>query len=222
MDLSLKAGKALLVPQIELQGRYEAALAMLLEGGGKPGDYLEFGVFNGTSMLCMHRALLRAGLVDTQLVGFDSFQGLPPHAAQEDDGVWQPGSLSSSLAFTRRRLTRDGIDWKRTHLVKGWFSVTATPETAAALELRKAGVIMIDCDMYSSTVDALAFCEPLIRDKAAIFFDDWHSYSLAEKGLGERQAFEEFLALHTDIRAEPFESYGGNSVAFILTRSGQA
>ncbi len=78
---------------------------------------------------------------------------------------------------------------------------------------------MIDCDLYSSTVDALAFCEPLIQERAVVFFDDWHSASLAAQGLGERRAFDEFIARHTDIDAEPFQSYSESSVAFLLTRS---
>ncbi|MDB5947611.1 MAG: uncharacterized protein JWQ33_2637 [Ramlibacter sp.] len=218
MDFEVRAGRGLLVPPAELQGRYQAALATLSAGGGEVGDYLEFGVFNGTSMLCMHRALLKAGLVHPRLVGFDSFEGMPTQSADEDNGVWKPGQFFSSLEYTRARLSREGVDWKRTHLIKGWFSETATPETARRLKLQKAGVIMIDCDLYSSTVDALLFCEPLIRDRAVIFFDDWHWGSLAEQGLGERRAFDEFLARHTDIEAGPFESYGESSVAFLLTR----
>ena len=217
MELDVRRGKTL-VPQQPLQARYEAALAVLGEDGAEPGDYLEFGVYNGSSMLSMHRALKTAGITDVRLVGFDSFEGLPAAAAVDDGGVWEPGCYRSSLEYTRRRLEREGIDWNRTHLVKGWFSNTATPQTAAALNLRKAGVIMIDCDIYSSTVDALRFCEPLIVDRAVIFFDDWHSYALAEKGQGERRAFDEFLAAHRDIEAEPFEAYGVASEAFVLMR----
>ena len=219
MDLDVRRGKTL-VPDKPLQARYEAALALLAGTGAEMGDYLEFGVYNGTSMLSMHRALINAGIEHVRLIGFDSFEGLPSAAAVDDGGVWKPGEYRSSLDFTRRRLTREGIDWRRTHLIKGWFSDTATPKTAADLKLKKASVIMIDCDIYSSTVDALRFCEPLILDSAVVFFDDWHSYALSEKGEGERRAFEELLAAHADLRAEPFEAYGVASEAFVVKRLG--
>jgi phosphate starvation-inducible protein PhoH and related proteins len=69
-----------------------------------------------------------------------------------------------------------------------------TPDTAERLGLRKASVIMVDCDLYSSTVPCLRLAGPLIRDEAVILFDDWHTGGLARRSLGERRRFEEFLA----------------------------
>jgi hypothetical protein len=51
-----------------------------------------------------------------------------------------------------------------------------------------------------------------------IFFDDWNSYDLAEKGLGERKAFEEFLAVNTQFSAHELKnlSYNKESTAFYV------
>jgi O-methyltransferase len=66
---------------------------------------------------------------------------------------------------------------------------------------------MIDCDMYSSTKDALNFCTKLIKDEAIIFFDGWNRFNLAEKNLGEKKAFTEFLNENPQFKAEEFGSY---------------
>ncbi len=96
-------------------------------------------------------------------------------------------------------------------LVKGWYRDTLNERTARALGLAKASLIMVDCDLYSSARAALWFCAPLIRDEAIIFFDDWHYGQLAERGLGEKRAFEEFLRENPALRADnlgPFHTRG--------------
>ncbi|HSK40334.1 MAG TPA: hypothetical protein VK943_11260, partial [Arenibaculum sp.] len=94
---------------------------------------------------------------------------------------------------------RRGVDWARTYLVKGWFDDTLTPELIRTHGIERASVIMVDCVIYSSTRTVLRFCEPLIKGSAIIVFDDWNAYGLADDGMGERRAFEEFLADHPDI-----------------------
>ena len=148
------------------------------DGAGELGDYLEFGVFNGRSMACMHRVLRDLDLPHVRLLGFDSFEGLPESAREDDGGAWQPGWFRSDIEITRELLTDVGVDWSRTHLIKGWFSDTCTPATAAQYGVRKASLIMVDCDTYRSTCEALQFVDPLIGDAAVLFFDDWGSLDL--------------------------------------------
>ena len=215
----LRAGREIpLVPERELEDTYGDVLRHLAAaaGPGGVGDYLEFGVYVGSSLLCMHRASNTVGLGSLRLFGFDSFQGLPDAAAKEDEGLWQPGSFRAELGVAREHLTRGGIDWSRTVLVPGWFEDTLRPELARRIGIEKAGVIMIDCDIYSSALTALRFCAPLIRDRAAVFFDDWDSGDLAAKGLGERRAFEEFLAGNPELAAEELETR--TSKVFLVTR----
>src|SRR5262249_19722263 len=120
-----------LVPEDELEAKYREALGLLREhvGTGPIGDYLEFGVCHGTSMLCMDRALRREGIDGTRLFGFDSFEGLPESADYDDQGAWGAGWYKSSYDMTRRRMTKRGVDWSRTKLIKGWFSDTLTPRS---------------------------------------------------------------------------------------------
>lgn len=203
---------------------YREALGILLrrEPPESLGDYLEFGVYHGTSLSCMYDARTQLGLDRMRLIGFDSFEGLPASAADDDGGVWAPGQFKSPIGLTHANLRRWGVPPDAVTLVKGWFSETCTPATRARLQLSRASVVMVDCDLYSSTRDVLAFCAPLIGAQAVFVFDDWHASGLADKGMGEARAFEEFLAAHPGLRAE--ELHGLNykdkrdPMIFLVTR----
>ena len=210
-----------LVPEKELTEKYHAVLLNLLEKYGTDalGDYLEFGVYNGTSLACMHRVLEELALHDIRLFGFDSFEGLPATASTDDDGNWFPGQFSADYELTHRILTLGKVNWNRVFLVKGWFSDTLNDELIDKFQLRKASVIMIDCDMYLSAKQALDFCAPLIQDDCLLFFDDWNSGGLAEKNLGEKRAFTEFLTEHPYFNANEIESYTTNAKVFWVSRS---
>jgi hypothetical protein len=188
-------------------------------GAAPLGDYLEFGVYNGTSLIAAYREIDDAGCSDVRLFGFDSFEGLPAGAATEDDQTWRPGAWRSDLAFTEAVLAAERVDRRRVTLIPGWFSATCTADTRVRHDMRKASLIMVDCDLYSSTKQALDFCAPLVTDTALLMFDDWHSGNLAAKNLGERRAFEEWLLEQACFRAEPFGSYSSRSETFLVTRA---
>ena len=183
---------------------YRRSIELLLrrEPRAALGDYVEFGVYHGTSLSCIYEAREAMRLPHMRLFGFDSFEGLPESAASEDDGVWMPGQYRSTLELTRENLRRWGVPDDAVTLTKGWFSETCTPAVRQRLGITKASVIMVDCDLYSSSVDALAFCEPLIHSQAVIVFDDYNASGLADKHMGERRAFDEFLDAHGDLHAE--------------------
>jgi len=178
------------------------------------GDYLEFGVNRGTSMVCVYRALLNRGLPHVRLVGFDSFEGLPPESADEG---WVPGDFKSSYAATTAYLTKMGVDMGRITLVKGWFSQTCTSQTTARLALEKASLIMVDCDIYSASRDVLHYVEPLIRDHAIVICDDWSSRGSDEQR-GQNDAFEEFLQEYKQLSAQLMAGYAPQARVFLVSR----
>jgi hypothetical protein len=94
--LAVAAGERL-VPEKELERKYEAALRFLAHrhGAAALGDYLEFGVFHGASLACMHRALEAGGFERVRLFGFDSFAGLPAAADTEDDQTFHAGQFTA-------------------------------------------------------------------------------------------------------------------------------
>ena len=204
---------------------YRRAWEILLskEQAGELGDYVEYGVYYGTSLSCMYDALQQLGLHRVRMFGFDSFEGLPESAAHEDDQEWVPGQFKASLQLAEEYLDRHGVPRERVTLTKGWFSETLTPATRERYGIRRAGVLMVDCDLYSSAREALVFSAPLIGRRAVVYFDDWNAGGLADKGLGERRAFEELLAEHPDLSAEPLDELNYKDKAdvkvFLVTRT---
>ena len=211
----LKASKKeVLINVDELKPHYERAWLTLANqiGINAFGDYLEFGVCHGTSLACMHQVTKELGYHWVRLFGFDSFEGMPEVAQTDDGGVWKPGQYYSPIEKTKKYLTKSGVDWSRVFLTKGWFSNTLTEDLKQQYAITKASVIMIDCDIYTSTKEALEFCAPLIKDKAVICFDDWNSGNLAEKNMGEKKAFDEFLQKYPYFKAEDYGSYACNNL----------
>ena len=149
----------------------------------------------------MNEALDELGLDEVRMFGFDSFEGLPESADKEPGSPWLPGQYRSSLEMTRRYLRKRGVPADRVVLEKGWFSDTLTPQFRERHRIQRASVVMVDCDLYSSSREALAFVGPLLGPRTVIYFDDWHAAGMAEKGEGERRAFEEFLAANPDLSA---------------------
>ena len=209
-----------LVPAEALERRYCELLQDLIDAWGtrELGDYLEFGVGRGTSLACMHRALKSLSIEGVRLFGFDSFEGLPESARDDDEGAWLPGQFRFSEERTRSYLTSEGVDWDRTTIEPGWFSETLTDDFVAAHEIRKASVVLIDCDTYLSARESLAFCAPLIRDRTVLLFDDWYTAGLGDRNLGERRAFDEFMDANPELTAARLDSYGPYSEVLIVSR----
>lgn len=187
----------------QLKPHYRDALRYLSSKPGniQAGDYLEFGVCHGSSMLLMYEALQEESMDQMRLFGFDSFEGLP----EDDEGHWTKGSFSANENDVLKRFSENNVDLGRVHLIKGFYSDTLNDELLAKHDLKKAGVIMIDCDMYTSTIEALEFCEPLIQDEVVMVFDDWNP--LAQENKGEKRAFDEFLEKYSHFNAEEIGNY---------------
>lgn len=213
--LSEKYDPTPLVLVDELKPQYEKAIRLLVRvvGASNLGDYLEFGVCHGTSLICMYECLKREHINNVRLFGFDSFEGLPEDAAMDPTNNWQPGEFASSLEFTTAKLTKHGIDWNRTKLIKGWYNETLIPELKQNHKIIKASLINIDCDLYSSAKVSLDFCAPLIKDSSVIFFDDW-----TEEYAGEKQAFEEFLKENKHFSAEEIGKYKPAGKIFLIQK----
>jgi len=139
--------------------KYRAAVGQAIDqllmkiGDDELGDYLEFGVYNGSTLAIMHDLLERRGRGGSRLFGFDSFEGLPPEANVQDNNIWMSGQYRCPEDFARAFLTERGVDWQRVVLIKGWFSDTCKPSTKTQHKMTKAGIVMIDSDLYSSAVE---------------------------------------------------------------------
>ncbi len=220
LRLNSLIGKHTFIPLVvteEILPQYQKACDFLIKKIGKNaiGDYLEFGVSHGSSLSLMHKVLKKLGLDHVRIFGFDSFEGMPEIAANEDRGKWKPGEFASSLEATKDFLTEKGVNWTRTFLIKGWYSDTLTPQIVEKHNIRKASVIMIDCDIYTSSIQALNFCKPFIKDIAIVLFDDW----VDDKEFGEYRAWIEFLNDNPHFKSEDFGSYKPTGKLFLITNT---
>ena len=209
-----------LVPPEKLRPFFRNCIDILRQlKGDDIGDYLEFGVFNGSSMASMHHAAKSADANDMRFFGFDAFEGLPPGAELEDDGVWQKGFYACSFEEMQRSLRSKGVDPDAINWVKGWYEETLRPETAETHEIDNIAISFIDCDTYSSAKSVLDFLAPLVKQPAIFCFDDWKLNDLDIKEMGEYKAFNEFLRANPQLEARELRSYNRKSKTFLIIQT---
>jgi hypothetical protein len=170
---------------------FKAAFAEV-QRTGNVGDYLEFGVARGTSMISAMKIARRLdGFESMRFHAFDSFEGLPG-----DEGAFTKGDMSYGEQVFVRFLSKAGAPLERLTITKGFFDQTLSP--AAALERGippgRAHIVHIDCDLYRSTLPVLEFIGPLLGIGSVIIFDDWFSFEAEAFPWehGEQRAFGEW------------------------------
>jgi len=199
------------------------------------GDYLEFGVWRGESFAAAYHALQHyrrqhAGLNSAALknsteyttwlespprfFAFDSFQGLPPGAAERQVD-FTPGAYGCSEAEFRANIAKEGVDLSRVVTVPGFYDHSLNRETKQQLGLKKAAVVMIDCDLYESTVPVLEFLTDLVGQGTILIFHDWFRFK-GRPDCGEQRACREWLARNPQLELIDFWRQGPQAVSFIV------
>lgn len=191
---------------VEIEETYAEALLQEIEIRAVPGAIVEFGVFRGAWLLRLITACERLGM-HRQVVGLDSFAGLPAPSAEHDLDCWTEGDYAASLEEVAERLEVA----RRTNvmLVKGWFS--ASLPTPAVQAVREIALARIDCDLYAPAVECLDYLAGRLADRSILVFDDW-TFDLAK---GETRAFAEWLPRVPQYR---FEFLCFNSIGHLYMR----
>lgn len=198
----------------ETTGAVERALRRQAERGLLGDAYLEFGVFQGRSLLAACRTLDSLGADGVRMVAFDSFAGVPQPGEHDKAGPLQGGMFACGLEDVKRRLTANGADPARIEFVEGYYKSSLTDALQAGLKIGSVGVILVDCDFYESTRDVLRFVRPWLRAGTIILMDDWN-FSGKSPDFGQRRAFGEFLA--SGVQAEEWFAYSWHGLAFEVT-----
>lgn len=182
------------------------------------GNYYEFGVYRGDTMITFHRALksflrtIRSGDINIKMFAFDSFKGLPKvENVFDKTSFWKEGQYSCSKEDFLRILKSRGINAKDVVCIPGYFEETLTPQLAAALSNEKPSIITIDCDLYTSTIIVLEWLRPLLRHGTLLYFDDIWSFC-GHPDFGELRAIIEFNRKNEGLIVEHHLSLGTKRV----------
>lgn len=177
------------------------------------GDYVEFGC--GTrSLILAYQASRRAGR-NCKLWGFDTFDGLPNQRRKEDDHPrWIAGTMKTPIEGLRQSARwyglREGMDYV---LVEGLYERT--------LKLNQIpcdiSLAYVDCDLYSSTREALEFLGPRFKIGMIIAFDDYFCYS-SHQVSGERRAAVEVFEKSEEWNFVPYIQFGWFGMSFVVEK----
>lgn len=185
---------------------------------GDRGDYYEFGLFRGYTFWYAQQVCRELGLHRTRFYGFDSFAGLPqPRGIDRTGNRFYRGQFAASENEVIAHLRRQGVDWSRTVLIPGFFGESLTDELKQRYPFRPVNVALIDCDLYESTCQVLAWLESLLEDGSILLFDDWRSFESEE--LGQARALREFLRTRPGFEAEPLMRFPAHGQGFVLHRA---
>ncbi len=188
-----------------------------VKGGQLNGEYLEFGSSTGVTMTAAFSHAHQFGITAMRFFSFDSFQGLPEISGVDKDGPceYHQGQYACALDQFKRNLARNGVDLNRVKVVQGWYQDTLTEATQKAIQIQRAAVIWIDCDLYESTVPALNFVTNYVQTGTVICFDDYYCFG-GDPQRGEARAFTEWLARNPEIKAIEYRKFEAAGHSFIL------
>jgi O-methyltransferase len=187
--------------------------------GEVKGDYVEFGIWQGRSMIAAYHLSRRfRELSNMRFYGFDSFEGIPPLTKNKSEAhEFPPGSFRAGLEEVQHNLRNAKVDMGRVTLIPGWYAETLNDKTKQRLPLRAAAVVNVDCDVFESTVPVLDFIEPYLVDGSIVIFDDWYCFRNREE-LGQQRAFSEWLDRNRHIKATSYKQFGWDGKSFIINR----
>ena len=123
----------------------------------EPLNYLEFGVADGHSF---NWWMTENTHIHSRFYGFDTFTGLP-----EDFGPYKKGAFANSNNIP-------AIKDERGKFFQGLFQQTL-PAFLKQYVADKKNVIMLDADLYSSTLFVLTSLFPFLKKGDIIFFDEF-------------------------------------------------
>lgn len=188
-----------------------------------PGDYLEFGVFEGTSLIAAFENDRRFRPPDTPrrtFWGFDSFEGFKYFTARDRHPFFKEGEFVSDYERTQRRLERHFKGRAEWRLVKGYFEETIQAKTAPDLGIEKISVALIDCDLGTPALLALNFMAPALQNGSILILDDYFAYRGSLK-TGVAGAFHQFQAQQPHLVFRRLFDYGHGGQGFVLAGGAQ-
>lgn len=205
------------------------------------GDYLEFGVFQGESFAEAYKSIQKtrgeqesfgnqasfSGTPEYQkwkqnrprFFAFDSFQGLPGGSATRHVD-YAPGAYYCDQDQFKRNIARLGVDLKDVVTVPGYYNESLTDDVKEKYGLRHAALVMVDCDLYESTVPVLDFLTNLVGQGTVLIFHDWFRFR-GNPMCGQQRACHEWLERNPHIELVEYWREGPQAISFLVNLSGR-
>ncbi len=184
------------------------------------GDYLEFGVFTGSSFNFamkinkkMEKIFKRK--INTQFIGFDSFDGFGEIKPIDENPSFKSTFFKVNKNKVFNNIKKNSKN-QRYKLIEGFYQQTIKDKNPNDYGIEKSRLIMIDCDLKESTSIALNFAKQSLQEGTIIIFDDFNFYK-GNINKGEFGAFEDFKKQNPDIKFRKIFDYGYSGRAFIVT-----
>jgi O-methyltransferase len=152
------------------------------------GAFAEIGVYRGaTSSFIHHQSPNRRFYL------FDTFEGFP---SQDLEGRTDARFSDTSQEAVERFIGgNENIVFR-----KGYF-----PDTACGLEREMFALVMLDCDLYRTSLAALAFFYPRMKRGGYFFMHDFNS---PESDHGVSRAAADFMADKAELLTEVPDQFG--------------
>jgi len=179
-----------------------------------PYTYLEFGCHSARTFSAAVRAARYFKMNDMDFYAFDSFKGLPD-TIKDEDGIFQGGTFYTNISeFLYLVKKQSGLILNPENCIKGYYENSLTKKLQS--KMPRAGIVHIDVDLYSSTVEVLEFIKPLMVIGTVLIFDDWYCFSPG-KSKGEKRAFEEFCIKYPNFKTELWKNYSTFGKSLFVT-----
>ena len=195
------------------------------------GDICEFGVYTGRSLALLsyfnveyyrkENTFNSKNEIKRRILGFDSFEGLPDTEGHSrwETGLFKKNHSQHPTIPQNEIVTPESIlnffkvmDLTTPTIIKGYYDAVS-PDFGDSVAL-----VHIDCDLYTSTLQALNLVKSKLKTGTLILFDDWFNYK-GGLNCGEQKAFKQFLNENPEITATEFLRYATFCNAFVLTVS---
>lgn len=181
----------------------------------KNGDIYQVGVFSGSSIKLVSKLFSDKKIKFNNIIGFDSFRGLPDEINDPlNCKSWYEGKFSlindKIDMETIKNNIKKLVNYDKLILIDGFFCDTMNKNNVKKYNMNPAIYIDMDCDIYSSTVEALYFFydNQLLQIGTIIGYDDWAMGDVDkfEYIAGQSRAHKEFCEKY-NIKFERLDNY---------------
>lgn len=178
----LRVAQSMLGEYETLVATFELASSLIRRG--VPGDFVECGVYAGSEVAVMAKAILLSGETNRRVHLFDSFQGIPAPGVEDLEFLaagTQAGGASCPQDHVARNLRNWGLPDELFAWHPGWFS-----DTLPSSDPKQIALLRVDCDLYESMQPCMQFLHPKLSVGGWEIIDD---YPLS----GCRKAMHEYV-----------------------------